>query len=567
MAEGTSNKDVVYVDVDDEITGIIDKVRSSGHQIVALVIPKRSAVLQSIVNMKLLKRTADGAKKNIVLITSDEGLLPLAGNVGIHVARNLQSRPEIPPPPSLSSSRPDDEEESVNMAGDDIDEPVIDKRKTLGELSGAAAADDAAIELDNSGDEPEQAADDSGKKKKKDKKAKKDKALMVPNFNRFRTWILIGVGIIVILIIVIIFAMTTLPKAAITVNTNSQSVASNLQLTLSSTASSVDPTTETIPAQSAQSQKSYSGTASATGQQNNGQKATGTVTLSLNDCSQPSVTIPAGTGISSNNLTFITQSSVTLNSVQVGQNCDNSKFQNFSSASVGVTAQNGGSNYNIQPSSFTVPGISNVSGSSSQAFSGGTDDITQIVSATDISTAQNKISTNTAAVKSQLESDLQSQGLYAIPATFSASTPSPTPSVAAGTAASSVTVTENITYTMYGVRQSDLQTLITASVSSQISTKSQKILDYGISSANYSVQNQGSNNEVVTMQDNALVGFALDASTIKSQVAGEKPGTAEQAIRSYSGVTSANVHLSPFWVSSIPKKLSKITVTIDNPKS
>ena len=73
------SKDTVYIDVDDEITGIIDKIENSENKVVALVLPKRAASLQSIVNMKLLKRSADTAGKNVVLITSEAALLPLAG--------------------------------------------------------------------------------------------------------------------------------------------------------------------------------------------------------------------------------------------------------------------------------------------------------------------------------------------------------------------------------------------------------------------------------------------------------------------------------------------------------
>src|SRR6266550_7523685 len=93
------SKDVIYVDVDDEITSIIDKIENAEHKVVALVLPKRAASLQSIVNMKLLKRSADTADKNVVLITSEHALLPLAGAAGLHVARNLQSKPEIPDAP------------------------------------------------------------------------------------------------------------------------------------------------------------------------------------------------------------------------------------------------------------------------------------------------------------------------------------------------------------------------------------------------------------------------------------------------------------------------------------
>src|SRR5579875_3708442 len=96
----SSDKDTIYVDIDDEITGIIDKVKASKSKLVALVLPKRASVFQSIVNMKLLKRAADSGKKNIVLITSEAGLLPLAGAAGIHVAKTLNSKPEIPLGPS-----------------------------------------------------------------------------------------------------------------------------------------------------------------------------------------------------------------------------------------------------------------------------------------------------------------------------------------------------------------------------------------------------------------------------------------------------------------------------------
>src|SRR3989344_1419410 len=94
------SKDTVYVDVEDDITTVIDKVEGASEKIVALILPKRASVMQSTVNMRLLKRAADKAEKSVVLITSDEALLPLAGIVGLHTAKNLQSKPEIPEAPT-----------------------------------------------------------------------------------------------------------------------------------------------------------------------------------------------------------------------------------------------------------------------------------------------------------------------------------------------------------------------------------------------------------------------------------------------------------------------------------
>ena len=100
----TTGKDVIYIDIDDEITAIIDKLRTSEARIVALVLPKRATVFQSSVNMKLLKKAADESKKRLVLITSEANLMPLASSIGLYVAKNLQSKPEIPLSPGLAAT-------------------------------------------------------------------------------------------------------------------------------------------------------------------------------------------------------------------------------------------------------------------------------------------------------------------------------------------------------------------------------------------------------------------------------------------------------------------------------
>src|ERR1017187_5818449 len=73
-----NDKDVLYVDIDDDITTVIDKLRTSEAKVVALVLPKRASVFQSVVNMKLLKRNAESVKKHVVLVTTEPSLMPLA---------------------------------------------------------------------------------------------------------------------------------------------------------------------------------------------------------------------------------------------------------------------------------------------------------------------------------------------------------------------------------------------------------------------------------------------------------------------------------------------------------
>src|SRR5438445_133951 len=138
-----TDKDTIYVDIDDEITGIIDKVKASDGKVVALVLPKRAGVFQSIVNMKLLKRAADESKKNLALITTEAGLLPLAGAAGIHVAKTLTSKPEIPAGPAAF----DEAEEAVDEEAATVELP-LDANKPVGELSGGPAAAAAAEDVE-----------------------------------------------------------------------------------------------------------------------------------------------------------------------------------------------------------------------------------------------------------------------------------------------------------------------------------------------------------------------------------------------------------------------------------
>ena len=75
------NKDVIYIDVDDDVTAIIGKIKKAKEKIVALVPPKRAGALQSAVNLRLLERMAKTDKKQLVLITNNAALVGLAAKL------------------------------------------------------------------------------------------------------------------------------------------------------------------------------------------------------------------------------------------------------------------------------------------------------------------------------------------------------------------------------------------------------------------------------------------------------------------------------------------------------
>ena len=62
----------LYIDIDEEITSIIDRVRKAAAMEIIIVAPKNAMLLQGIVNLKLLKKEADRRKKQLMIITQDK---------------------------------------------------------------------------------------------------------------------------------------------------------------------------------------------------------------------------------------------------------------------------------------------------------------------------------------------------------------------------------------------------------------------------------------------------------------------------------------------------------------
>ncbi|HET7529081.1 MAG TPA: hypothetical protein VFJ84_02535 [Candidatus Saccharimonadales bacterium] len=550
-------KDVVYVDVDDEITGIIDKVENSAQKVVALVLPKRAASLQSIVNMKLLKRSAEDAGKNVVLITNEHALLPLAGAAGLHVAKNLQSLPEVPQMPGASgaAARTEPEEAGAEDAEDEDVPSKFDYSRPVGALVAAHEAENPeTIDLDDEEDKPEPAA----------AKAPKGSKVKVPNFDRFRMMLGLGGLALVALIVFIIMAIFVLPKATVTIKTVSEPVSANFNLTASVKTKSLDAAQGLIPAKLESTDQTGTQQVTATGQQNNGQKATGSVTMSTCVSGSSPQDVPAGTGVSSNGLTYITQQTAHFN--PTFQPCGNGTVLGQSN-SVDIVATQGGSKYNTSISGASVSGRSGVTADGSA--SGGTDNIVTVLSQSDVDSAKDKLTGGTSGddfTKSFIQK-LQDQGEYVLTSTLKAGDAKVSASPAVGQPASTATVTIKVSYTVLTVQKSDLSQAIEDKTADQIDKSKQKLNGNFLNDANVTVQTQpSSSSAVLSISESTTAVPIIDTKAVKKLAEGKKAGDIQAAISNWPGVKSVDVNLSPFWVSKAPKKDSKVTVILQEVK-
>lgn len=101
---------VLYIEIDDEITTVYDRLKKLKQKRIAMVFPKRAILLESVVNLKILKKKYDELEKEVMIICSDLHGRNLAEKAGILTAERLfekEGTPALPQPlPPRLGQRP-----------------------------------------------------------------------------------------------------------------------------------------------------------------------------------------------------------------------------------------------------------------------------------------------------------------------------------------------------------------------------------------------------------------------------------------------------------------------------
>lgn len=538
------NKDVIYIDVEDDITAIIGKVKDSKEKVVALVPPKRTGVLQSAVNLRILQRTAKSSGKHIVLITHDQALMPLAAGAGMPVAKNLQSKPEIP--------------EIAALKVDDDDDIIDGSQLPVGEHAATASAV-AAIEAEEKQDVPTPVSRKPyATPPKSGESPRRPKAIgKVPNFGNFRKkMLLLGLGG-VLLIAFLVWAIFFAPHATveITAKTSTQKLSTSVTVGPNAQTDAAKGTLKSVQVQDVvQSSVEFQ----ATGTQDQGEAATGTMTLSKG--TPDDATVPTGTGFSSGDCTFVTREQVTVPGATPKWN--GSGFSVVAGTkSVAVKATAIGEQCNLSARSYdsTVSGISAKGGD----MAGGSKKTLKIVTQADVQQASTQIAEkNDTDAKTKLAAKF-GKNVKAIDSSFRTLKADTNASPQVGQEAPNGTakLTSSVTYAMEGVSNSELDTFIKAAMESKLSKEdNQRVYDSGASGAqltNFVATDTGG---TASLTATTQVGPQINDDDVKKRVAGKKFGDIQADLKSIQGVEDVEVHFWPFWVSRVPSDTSKIDV-------
>lgn len=528
--------DNIYIDNDDDITSVVEKIAKSKKKSVKLIPPKRVGFLQSAVSMKLIKRTARKFNKDVVIVTIDPTLSNLAAISGVMIARSLKVEPEL-----LEIDEPDqadglDEIDGKNYADENEKKNPKDKDIEV-ELRQINVDDDLDDETGKR----------AGQKKNTTKKA--------PNFAKFRKWLLLGGGLAVLLIGFLVWALVFAPRATITIyaETTSEKIQKDVKL---GDGLATDSTAGTIKTTTKQEKREESVEAEATGQRDIGKHAVGVASITTNSATLSTQGLAAGATVTLDGKQFVTQESVGF--------VVDPETDSFIATSVPIVAQSNGEAYNV------TDGVGNVAGVNATAIgstSGGTSKIAKIVTEVDVRQAQEKLKGEEAEnIRSDMTVKLGDS--YVVIATSfksQVSDPVATPAIGEVTESGKFELTVTTTYTLIGISKEEIKNFTKKILDEKAeSLGGQKIYDYGEDQANlnsFAPSGSGDTASGVLVAKGKL-GPVIHSSDVVKDMAGKKTMEVKAILEKKSGVTRVDVDM--FFTSTVPTDPNKVTVNFES---
>ena len=580
------NKDVIYIEPEQDITDILSNVKAAKHKIIALVPPKKAGVLRSAVNFKLIAKTARQHEKTVVLITTDESLQRLASTVKMPVAKSLQSKPQIP--------NLDDEEEAAEEQDDVIEEkkkpaeeektevegekvPVKTAEKKPVPVLAKKAPKEEVIE-----GEPEPAEKDGDSKSAKT--VAKMKGAKIPNFAKYRKFIIAGMFVLILLIGFTVWATAIAPAAdiVVTVHTSKSNFAEKVSFVTHE--DKADNKNGVLFLEEKSVTKKAEAEFDATGELDKGTKASGTVIVKRpkNDgvnCNEVDsiFSIPKDTVVTIDEKEFIVLEGGSANALdsknQISYSGRGDKqicmlAEDIYSGPIKVTAKEVGDKYNISNATNISLGINTTkkySVSIKDAMTGGSSKMVKIVSEEDVKAATSGL-TATSAKEAQSELKEQFGDEYILLGNMEQSDPKDTvtPNVDEEVGENvKPKVVREVTFKMFAVKKEAVKTFITAKLKENASgDKTQTIYDAGENSAFFEKFQNTTDESTAKLKASVITGPKVTEQMVADKSLGKKVGEVKHLLQSINGVSSVSVKPNYFWVTSVPSDPNKVTIKV-----
>ena len=514
------NPETVYFDANDDIASVIESVKATKTNLVALVVPKRSDVLRNTVNLKLLKSVCRQNEKKIGLITTDQTTIDLAARVGLAVSPNLKQPPLLP---TVKAAPASDQPTQITAA-----EPARPPKRRRG-----------AVGWNN-----------------------KLRSGSTSGWARQIRWGLFAVGLFLLGLSVSFLALPQ-SEATIKLTTEATTLATTVEAVLDRQIDQIDTDSEVyqLPLVEKKLQVELKTAISPTGRRTIGDYATGRLTVI--NCTDEKLNLPVRSRVTRGGFSF-----VSLTAVSLGPNRrDDCGVYPSASGEVRIRAAQPGAEYNLAPGDYQ---LENLARADYQAYggeiSGGSSREIEFITEEDRRLAEDRLKQDrddSAALADLLE-EMTAAGLFSLTETKNVLESEPSLND------DQDQMTRMIEYSYLALTIADLERLVEPSILPERSA-SVAIVDYGFATATYSlepiVETGAAPGSLVNYRlrlslYDTLISHQFDSAALAKAIAGQPADQAAASIRRMPGVATVEVDLRPFWVDRIPEDLDRIRVTV-----
>jgi flagellar basal body-associated protein FliL len=379
-------------------------------------------------------------------------------------------------------------------------------------------------------------------------------------------WWPVSICILIIVLAAGVYLFFKLPKADISIWPKVDTLSFKQTITADKSADSVDTVNAVIPAQYFETTKTNSQDFPATGNASNVGQASGTITI-YNKYDPPTpFTFKAGTHFMSDSGKLF----VALQKVVIPAATKSGSKITPGSVQINVQAVEGGTDYNIAPANFSIPGLKgtsyyySINATSTSAMTGGYSGKVHKVTDDDIQGAKDVLTQKTtsdavSALKSQISSDY-----ILLDNAVSSDVTSASTQTKSGTVAEDFNYQVAVTASALAFKKSDLDQFAKNYIISQMPDGKTMLdssfnIDYSASTVDVS-----GGKATLNLDFSSGIYQNIDKNSIGLSLLGENANQITETINNSLGdqVSKVKINFWPFWVSSAPNSQKAINIQL-----
>jgi len=535
---------IIQVQAQDELTVIIDKIINTQADRVYLLIPEKSRIAEHLLNFRLLKREADTLGKEVIVVSESSRVQGLAVKSSLQAHQETQ---ELKMEAQKASS-------SSILKTPKLADIVPSATKPKGKISAKKAEDTKSREPEKKianfwnrrPISPKRPVIAIPKNLRSLPRPRIHLAIPSKHIARIALFSLIGIsGIIAALTF-----YSVLPNAKVFITPMSEDV--TLEMDIS----------DTVASQLFEKRIESSRSAATTGEREIEEHASGVIRIYNSYSSSPQTLVKTTRFVSEAGILFRTAETIVVPGAEIVEG----KIVP-SSTTVNVIAAKPGEEYNIGPSTFSIPGFKGTPkylafyGKSESKIEGGKIGLESVVTRDDYNNLEGSLKTELTGKIDEALRILLPEG-FVIPEGASRTyEPEIISSNSIDSASTEFTMTGSILIKAFAIREVDVINLMRNDFENEFPGKQIVINGGGVTYEILNIDFEQSKLALkASLQQRAIP--SIDAQEIKEGLVGKREDVVRSYLASNPDIKEAKVTFWPFWVNKITDDLSRVEVII-----